>query len=734
VEPSHTDENNPAVDLKQLSQFIYALNIARRQMIAYPAQHPSVEAAVDLAVQRFGGLGATLPEVTVGIARDTLLIGQGHLDRQNPVYRDMAGVLFGRGMATVTFHRELSRQELSRFLGLLCTPRDHIAAQGGVQAVLEREEIRHITVNRIDYAAFRITEEAQAQPLTTELAKSGGALWGRFVQGLLEGTLSPQGTRVIADEEIPPEKLAAFIKKNEARLGGRLKESYDKAISRFLSELDKDERAGQHDADSFNKIGFFVKYLSPELRSQFLQSTFENLPAQQTTAEKLLSSYPDEMILEALDDVSTRRSYLSPGVLNILQAFSRNRQTPATEEPSTLLTTLTERELGQRLRVIFREDEPDSFLPSGYQQTLRRLAQDEVASVLEENELHAIHAEISALTIESRMSEIILEIMEKLSDDYDPETMQRHLFDLYAFFRDTSDFRSLTLMHTELSRRCSGPSMGLMPVHEALLGAFADPASVAAVLDELDVWGKDRFAEIGELVTSVGKPFVEPILERLATESRMALRRFYIDCLSGIGEAAIDGVAARLRDPRWFMVRNMVVVLRAMKNPAVATHLRRVARHPHHRVRHEVIKALLELRTSDAEEVLCRELTDADPESQMLAIQLAVIHPGPAVLTRLAELVGGVSVKAPVEVRCAAVRALGDIADPTVLPALERLMGQRTLLLSLPLKRIKEEILQTLDRYPNGSVGAILRAAERGGVELARQAAITRVRMKRKSP
>jgi len=93
-----------------------------------------------------------------------------------------------------------------------------------------------------------------------------------------------------------------------------------------------------------------------------------------------------------------------------------------------------------------------------------------------------------------------------------------------------------------------------------------------------------------------------------------------------------------------------------------------------------------------------------------------------------------VSVKAPVEVRCAAVRALADIADPTVLPALERLMGQRTLLLSLPLKRIKEEILQTLDRYPNGSVRAILQAAERGGVELARQAAITRVRMKRKSP
>lgn len=727
------DENNPALDLKLLSQFIYALNIARRQMIAYPARHPSASAAVELALQRFESLCATLPEVTLGIARDTLLVGQGQLDRKNPVYRDMAGVLFDRGMATVTFNRELSREELSRFLGLLCAPRDHVAAQGGAQALLEKEGIVHVSVNTIDYTAFRITEEAQALPLSTELAKSGGILWGRFVQGLLEGTLSPQGSRLMANEEIHPEQLAAFITQNEARIGERFKESYDKAISQFLRELDKDERAEQHDADSFNKIGFFVKYLSPELRGQFLQSTLENLPQRQTTAEKLLANYPDDVILEALDDVSTRRSYLSPGVINVLQAFSRNRQNSSGQEESAILSTLTERELGQRLRMIFREDEPDNFLPAGYQKTLRRLAQDGVSPVLTEEELQAVQAEISAVSIEFRMSEIIVEIMEKLSDDYDHNTMQRHLFDLYTFFRDTSDFRSLALMHRELSRRCSGPSMGLMPVHEALLGAFADSATVSAVLDELDIWGKNRFAEISELVTSVGKPYVDPILERLATESRMALRRFYIGCLSGMGATAIDGVAGRLRDPRWFMVRNMVVVLRAMKNPAVATHMRRVARHPHHRVRHEVIKGLLELRTTDAEEILCRELTEAEPESQLQAIQLAVVHPGSAVIARLAELVEG-SVKAPIEVRCAAVRALGDIADPTVLPALERLMHQRPLLLSLPLKRLKEEILQTLNRYPDGSVKAILTAAEQGGAELARQAAIVRVLLKRKTP
>ena len=727
------DEQQPPVDLKLLSQFLYALNIARRQMLAYPVQHPSVEAALEFAVQRFDTLGGSLPKVTIGIARDTLFIDEGQLDRKNPVYRDMAGVLFSRGIATVTFQRELSREELAQFIGLLCLPREHVASHGSIQAALESKGIRHISVDGIDYAAFRINETSQAQPLTTELARSGGSLWRRFVQGLLEGTLSPQGTRIIADEEVSPEQLADFIKQHKARLGENLKESYGKAISRFLQELDREERAKEHDTDSVNKIDLFVKHLSPELKSQFLQSTFGNLP-KQLSGEKSHSPHPDETILDALDEVNARRSNLSPAVLNILQAFSHDRQTTTRQGPETAFATMSEQELAQRLSLIFREEEPDRALPADYQQTLRRLAQDEVASVLEETELQALHAEIAAFTIESRISEIIIEIMERMSDDYDPETMRRNLSDLFAFFSETGDFRSLTRMHDELRQHCTGPSLGLMPVHEALLDAFADSASVTGVLDELEGCGKERYPEIGALITSVGKPYVEPILERLATESRMALRRFYISCLAAIGEAALDGVAARLRDPRWFVVRNMVVVMRAMHDPSVATHLRRVARHPHQRVRHEVIKTLLQLRTSDAEEVLCRELTEGEPESQLFAVQLAAAHPGPAVTTLLAGLVEGSGAKATVEVRCAAVRALAEIADPGVLPALERLMAQRSLLLSLPLKRIKEEILQSLDRYPADSVTAILHTAEQGGAELTRQAAITRVRPKRRTP
>lgn len=56
MEQSPPGENKIVIDIKLLSQFVYALNIARRQMVAYPPRHPSVETAVGLAMERFAVL------------------------------------------------------------------------------------------------------------------------------------------------------------------------------------------------------------------------------------------------------------------------------------------------------------------------------------------------------------------------------------------------------------------------------------------------------------------------------------------------------------------------------------------------------------------------------------------------------------------------------------------------------------------------------------------------------
>ena len=66
----------PEIDLdtKVLSDFLYALNIARRQVIAYPSGHPMIAQAADKLLTLLTRLLEFRSEVTIGIARDLSLI------------------------------------------------------------------------------------------------------------------------------------------------------------------------------------------------------------------------------------------------------------------------------------------------------------------------------------------------------------------------------------------------------------------------------------------------------------------------------------------------------------------------------------------------------------------------------------------------------------------------------------------------------------------------------------
>ena len=92
--PLHLEGNvmdgNPSkvgldLDTKVMSDFIYSLNIARRQIQSYPSGHPVIAVAANRLIKVLPKLLEFRAEITLGIARDTLLVGGQVLDRKNPI-------------------------------------------------------------------------------------------------------------------------------------------------------------------------------------------------------------------------------------------------------------------------------------------------------------------------------------------------------------------------------------------------------------------------------------------------------------------------------------------------------------------------------------------------------------------------------------------------------------------------------------------------------------------------
>ena len=711
-----TSENKQDLDLKVLSRCIFELNITRRNILAYPPNHPIIRTAAGKAFQVVEKLLEFQPQVTLGIARNVLIFNSGVLDRNNAVYADFAGYLFSYGIATLTIRKTVSDEEIVSFFLALNNSPENIREQGRVVACLEEAGVSSIVVEPIDYGAFRISDDGSvAAPVTNLLEHEAAALWGRFVEGLMQGTLDPKGLGITSSEEIDPERLAAFLNERVSHLAQANRSSYDDAITTFMRQMDRDNLANKYDAESIKKLGEFVTNLSPELRRQFLQSTFDSLQGGEK-AKKLLSLFPDDVIMNALEDVSERGAYLSHGVVNLLQVIAKTGKGADRSQRPAALEMHSKEELGQKLKDIFREDDPTRYITDSYRTTLKSIASIERFSVLSPQETRGLLDQMESMNTESRISDVIISIIDLELEQEDAEVLRQNLADLCEVYLNSGDYRALANVYLRLSAKCRGGMFGFLPIHEAIISRFHTSEFIDEILNGLTIWGKNKYEEIGAIITGVGAPFIEPLIQRLADEPNLSFRRFFMSCLKGIGTEAVEHAIAHLQDKRWYVVRNMVVLLRSFEDPSVLRHFRSIAEHPNPKVRQEVIKTLYAFRHSEADRMLQREFRSSNHEVLLCAIQMAELSKSPAIFESLRKVLAmKLLAKAEYELQAAAVKSLAKIANCAIFSEFDRILGLKALFTGNLLKEIKADIVRSLEHYPLAEVGPYLDRITRSG-------------------
>ena len=155
------EDGRSSLDARLLNEAVIELNISRKNVGIYPPGHVQITNSIDRAFAILQRLFDIRSEMTLGIAKDTLLIGQDYLDQKNPVYRDFALSLNQQGIAAVTFVKGLDRDELVRFHRIITTKPEDIRDAGGIGSVLSNADIPHVRVQVIDYSSLHVTEEQE---------------------------------------------------------------------------------------------------------------------------------------------------------------------------------------------------------------------------------------------------------------------------------------------------------------------------------------------------------------------------------------------------------------------------------------------------------------------------------------------------------------------------------------------------------------------------------------------
>jgi len=124
-----------------------------------------------------------------------------------------------------------------------------------------------------------------------------------------------------------------------------------------------------------------------------------------------------------------------------------------------------------------------------------------------------------------------------------------------------------------------------------------------------------------EFMNYLEKNAIEPFVKYLGELKTIRARKSVIEALITIGKKDIQALSKGLNDQKWYVVRNIIYILRKIGDRRAIEYLLKTVRHADIRVRKEVIKALGELGGREGIQTLRECLDDPDMQVRISAVK-----------------------------------------------------------------------------------------------------------------
>lgn len=685
--PEEKQEKLP-LDAKLLSDAVIELNISRRSVGMYPPEHPIVRTSIERAFEHLQKLFEIRVEITLGIAKDVLIVDEYTLDRKNPVFREFAQTLHAKGIAAVTFSLGLNQTELKR-LHELISAKDTLLGKELVE--LAEKEISHIRLSPIDFGNFCFVEGAQRS------GTACGDVWEDYVYGLLEGKLG-DGDGIQGILSIPPETVADVV--NAALPEEASNESYERVITAYI----KKKSASKISREAFTKFFSFIDRLKPEIKQQFLSRAGSRLTEDLGDIEAIINGMSPEAF-EKIAELLTENSSIIPTTLkNLIDKLSSIKKGKMGHFDFFYNDTavLHDIELGDEVFKLFGEDNFHAYVGKEYQRELERMlgvkAEDNTRFI-------PFRKECEEEAIDKEALDILLEL---LDEDYlkaeDYLTLITKLSEFMNVFTETGRFEEIlftynTLMTHVLSGKFKNEASSIVDYF------FHSEEFIAKLVEAFKLWGrKDRDGAI-RLARALRRTIIIPLFDVLDEEKDASMRKFLLSMLEAIGSDVIPLAVKRLADSRWFVVRNMICLIRDCNGKKQLDKIRKFLKHENVNVSMEALRTLLHFKTLDAIPQLRACLQSEDQGIRKGAIRLAGIYRVKEAVPYLIKYLQKRDLfGTEAYYKTDLVRALGEIGDVRAVETLGKICHARALFYRSDLEGLKVEIFRSLENYPLASV------------------------------
>lgn len=727
-------ESEIPLDTRLLSEAVIELNISRKNVSIYPPGHIQITKSIERTYQLLQKMFEIRSEMTLGVAKDVLLVGQDYLDPKNPVYRDLAISMSQLEIASVTFISGMEKEELVRFHRILTTKLEDIRTSGGITKVMADADIPHIRIRSIDYASFHITEETEifrAIDKSKVDDQSGSQVWQDFVTHLSAGTLAGpgQGVSVKDTEQINPAELARLL--NERKLDASAAiESYDHIISSYVRGTAEKKQPTQEQTKTLTNMNSLLKELHPELRKQFLSVAFKNIESRavsSTGAEAVIGGFTEDMVIEMLGQASAEGREISPTLAGLVDKLAKaHTGVPAEQHRGQQANPVKGAAdfpvPAEHMQKLFDREKYEEYVDNDYQAMLKNVSEGTAATVHQfpiEEHMKSLEDE----HIDFQIGRALLAFLEENIDEEDYKEFSQKIVALLPQFLETGNFELMFRIFEALRRHTEDkPVQGIRDAAEEARKIFFSQEFIMNVLDAFDRWMRDKGQEASGLIQALGADTIPGLMDIYCKDESLGGRRVLFNLLCLFGEPAVREAQKRLRDPRTLTVRNLLIFIGRAGSASSIPQIKPLLRHQDQNVRLEALSILLKFKDPGALEPLRSAIHDKDPDFAFKAVVMAgqyrIADVNEDVLSKIKRAILFETDYAENE---EIIRVLGNIGDVRSIADLEKLVRTTWSLYPQSLMRMKETIYSSLARYPREKLDGLVRIGEKLNSETIRR-------------
>ena len=610
---------------RDFTEFLIELSVALHRHAMYPEGHPSLGPAAEAVTRHAERLMGERALIAFGVARHQLIIEGMATDGQQPVLRRLAEGLHRHHLGAVSLMRGLQPAEVGVALRALSGEPDRdgpLPLTGG-----QLPGCDHVRLHPLTFDGLTIVGD-ESQDGSEGSASHISELWIGLARAALAGE---------ADGDASGERRAPA------------------EPTRVADAIDR-----HHGAEAYDQV--VVGYLL-QIASELKTATGTEAQALRSRSARLISALkPDTLrrLVEMGGDASRRNAFVHDAAEGM-----------AVEAVVDLVKAAA--------------DAGGQTISHGLVRMLTKLS---------------AHAEAGHDTARPAADSALREQVQSLLSEWDladpnPEDYRRMLEYLATSQVDpdgrstaADDLKALRLVQMSLEVGTSGPLVD-RAITTCLKEGGAQP--LVALLEQAPPEGSeaaDRVrarltqplaigtiasrepldeASLDYLMPSLSHDGYGTLLDVLASSASRVTRRKLLDRLAATALDVVPLVASRLEDDRWYVQRNMLLLLGRMGRVPEGFLLTRWTAHADARLRTEALRLQMSLR-GQRELALKAAFSDADP--RVVRVGIGAVQQGcpPRVLPFLAGLAHVEQV--PEDLRVLAVQALANTRDQAALDAL----------------------------------------------------------------